>query len=220
MKQVCGLWLPDGERHLIPFLERGPQFGGGPTYQLHKLMAAMPHIRNFRHAIDVGAHCGLWSRVLARMFAHLTAFEPLPAHRECFMRNVIDASSGITDLARVTLNPCALGSRDGFALIERRADSSGDSHIAGAGEQVEMRRLDSFGLGPVDFLKIDCEGYEKFVLEGGEETVRGAKPCIVVEQKPKKASQYGLGDQDAVALLQGWGATLRWEISGDFCLSW
>jgi len=40
-----------------------------------KFQSAFPYIKNFRHAIDVGAHVGLWARVFARCFARLTAFE-------------------------------------------------------------------------------------------------------------------------------------------------
>ena len=82
------------------------------------------------------------------------------------------------------------------------------------------RTLDSFALPQIDFLKIDCEGYEYFILKGAEQTVRRDRPCIVVEQKPGKGSMYGLDDRDAVKLLQSWGAELKFEIAGDFCLAW
>ena len=32
--------------------------------------------------------------------------------------------------------------------------------------------------------------------------------------------KYGLGETDAVALLESWGAVRRAEIAGDFILSW
>jgi hypothetical protein len=99
--------------------------------------------------------------------------------------------------------------------------SSGDTYVREGGEhEAIMAPMDSLDLAQIDFLKIDCEGYELFVIQGGEQTIRRDKPCIVVEQKPGKGAQFGIGDQDAVALLQSWGATLRAKISGDFILSW
>jgi hypothetical protein len=83
-----------------------------------------------------------------------------------------------------------------------------------------MKRLDDFEIQAIDLIKIDCEGYEYFVLQGAERTVRTQKPCVVVEQKPKKGSQFGLDDRAAIELLRSWGAILRKELSGDFILSW
>lgn len=218
MKQVRGFWLPDSEQHLVSFLENGPEFAGGPTYQLAKLLAALPWCKNFRHCADVGGHTGLWSRPLERMFARLTAFEPVAAHRECFERNV----PGCTPAAgsRVQLKPFALGDREDTVSLHSGPASSGDTYVKEGGEhRAPMSKLDHFQLTGVDFIKIDTEGYELFVLKGGEQTIRRDKPCIIVEQKPNKGKQFGLGDHDAVTLLKEWGYTVRKEISGDFIMS-
>ena len=218
-KQVKGIWLPETEEHLIPHIERGAEFAGAGTYQFGKFQAAFPYIRNFQHAVDVGAHVGLWSRVLARCFARVSAFEPIEHHRECFKKNVPSGHG-----CEIELYPVALSATEETLRFSITPDNSGDTHVKakddGIGPQVVARTLDSFDLPPVDFLKIDCEGYEYFILKGAERTVRRDQPCIVVEQKPRKGSMYGLDDREAVKLLQSWGAQLRFEISGDFCLVW
>ncbi len=219
MQQVRGIWLPEAEEHLIPFIESGPEFAGAGTYQLHKFQAAVPYIKNFRHAVDIGAHVGLWSRILARCFTRLTAFEPIEEYRACFRENVRPGQG-----CEIELHPVALTRKDEILRFAISPESTGGTHVQleddGAGAQVVARPLDSFALSQVDFLKIDCEGYEYFVLEGAEQTVRRERPCIVVEQKPGKGSMYGLGDTDAVKLLYSWGAELKFEITGDFCLAW
>lgn len=212
-KQVAGLWLPDHEVHLIPYLERGPQFAGGATYQFQKFALAFPFVETFRHAVDVGAHCGLWSRVLSHCFAKVTAFEPLEINRECFVRNV--RSEG------VELHGCALGDRNGMAAIEVPGECSGWSFIAPQGPtQTEMRTLDSFEFGVVDFIKLDCEGYEYFVLQGGAQTIRKFTPTIIVEQKPGNAERYGIRRDEAVTLLKSWGAEVRFDLDDDYIMSW
>lgn len=214
MIQVRGFYLPDDEEHLGSFLERGPEFAGGPTYQLHKLIAALPWVKNFRTAIDIGGHCGLWSRPLARMFRTVEAFEPVERHRACFAKN-------LAEVGNVTLHVHALGEHNGTVNLHSGPNSSGDTTIDEAGEhEAIMATLDSFHLANVDFIKVDVEGYELFALRGGEETIRRNRPCIIVEQKPGKAQKFGLGETDAVAMLESWGAKLRTEISGDFILSW
>lgn len=218
-KQVRGIWLPEAEEHLISHIEPGPDFAGAGTYQLHKFQAAFPYIKNFRHAVDIGAHVGLWSRVLARCFARLTAFEPIEEHRACFKENVPPGQG-----CEIELLPFALANSEEVLRFAISPESTGATHVKEegneAGPEVVARTLDSFALAPIDFLKIDCEGYEYFILQGAEQTVRRDKPCIVVEQKPGKGSMYGLGDTEAVALLQSWGAVLKFEIAGDFCLVW
>lgn len=216
MKQVRGFFLPDSEQHLVPFLERGPEFAGGPCYQLHKLMAAMPFIRNFRTAIDIGGHCGLWSRPMAAVFGSVQAFEPVIEHRACFDRNM-----KWFEVRNVTLWAAALGDRDGVVSLHTGPSSSGDTYVKEGGEHSSpIKTLDSFHFTEVDFIKLDCEGYELFALKGGEQTIRRDKPCIIVEQKPGKGKLFGLGDHDAVLLLKSWGAEQVGEISGDFVMRW
>jgi FkbM family methyltransferase len=219
MKQVRGFWLPDSETHLVPFLENGPMFAGGPTYQAHKWQKALTLFEGRRHFVDVGAHCGLWSRPLASVFAKVTAFEPLQAHRDCFVKNVA--------LPHVSLEPYALGDKPGYVSMDSVPDSTGDSSVSRPGKPpedcvhfAELATLDSFDLRDVDFLKIDCEGYEAFVIRGGEETIRRDRPCIIVEQKKQHANKYGEEPMAAVKLLQGWGANVAFEIAGDYCLTW
>jgi FkbM family methyltransferase len=218
-KQVKGIWLPDTEEHLIPHIEKGPEFAGAGTYQLLKFQAAFVFIKNFRHAVDIGAHVGLWSRVLARCFTRLTAFEPIELHRDLFNKNVRADSC-----CEIKLYPFALSDSEESLRFDIDPKSSGATHVTlaqgGTGPQVAACTLDSVDLPPVDFVKIDCEGYEYFILKGGERIIRRDQPCIIVEQKPGKGSMYGIDDREAVKLLQSWGAQLRFEISGDFCLSW
>jgi FkbM family methyltransferase len=218
-KQVKGIWLPEAEEHLIPYIENGPEFAGAGTYQLQKFQAAFPYIKNFRHAVDIGAHVGLWSRIMARCFSRLTAFEPIEEYRACFQMNVPSGTG-----CEIELQPFALAGGEEVLRFAISPESTGATHVEpdkdGTGRQILARPLDSFGLSPLDFLKIDCEGYEYFTLKGAEETVRRERPCILVEQKPGKGSTYALGDRDAVTLLQSWGAELKFEIAGDFCLVW
>jgi ribulose 1,5-bisphosphate carboxylase large subunit-like protein len=81
-----------------------------------------------------------------------------------------------------------------------------------------MRMLDSYGLSAVDFIKLDCEGYELFALRGAEETIKRWMPVITVEQKPGHGQQFGLGDTDAVRWLLKRGYKLAQELGGDYIM--
>jgi FkbM family methyltransferase len=213
MKMVHGIALPDGDTHFPAHLAKGPLFDGKGTYQLHKLKPAVEVCTRNRLAVDVGAHVGLWTRVLARMFDEVIAFEPVPEHIECFRKNT-------EHLSNVKLYPWAVGSRgNGGITIATVPGNSGNAHAnVGGGPYVKCCQLDTMNLPPVDFLKIDVEGYELFVIEGGRDLIRRDKPVIVCEQKPGNAERYGLGQTDAVTLLCTWGYKVVWEKQGDYCL--
>lgn len=204
MKNVLGVWLPDHESHLTEFAT-----SAGWTYQKHKLNKAMEFCPRRELAVDIGGHCGLWSRHLVNLFDEVVAFEPVADHRECFVRNVLGPN--------YSLHPFALGKERGSVKMHTTPGSSGDTWVDGEGN-IPMDTLDSFGMSP-DFIKIDTEGYEYNILLGGKETIMRSKPTIIVEQKPGKGSNFGLEDTQAVELLKSWGYQLRGEMAGDYILT-
>jgi hypothetical protein len=232
MKQVGGVWLPDHETHLVEWMTKKNQVVDGKlTYQLDKQNAAYSFCRQFRHAIDIGAHCGLWSMQMAKRFRVLDAFEPVAEHRECFKANVgaglwrdhISGEHKIADISdpdcAAQLYPWALGEKRGSVRMETAPTSSGDTRIGGAGD-IPLCTLDDTRLtaNDVDFIKLDCEGYELFALRGGEQLIRRCMPVICVEQKPGRGQRFGLPERGAIEYLQGLGYKLAREMSGDFIM--
>lgn len=189
------------------YADNGPP--GKWTYQKNKLVVALQYVKRFHLALDVGGHCGLWSKELVRLFDKVVAFEPVEEHRECFRLNV----HGEYDL-----HACALGEKDGMVSIHVTEGQSGDAWVEGDG-YIPMTTLDSFDLQGVDFIKLDCEGYELFALRGGEQMLKRDKPVVIVEQKPKRGAKFGLTDTAAVDYLIGLGYKLKKEIAGDYILA-
>lgn len=217
MFQFQNIWLPDGEKHFPVWMERnGEIVDGKGTYQIKKFREAMKWTKSRRTAVDVGAHVGLWAMQIAKQFENVIAFEPVAKFRECFAKNAW--------VRGVKCFPYALGREPGRVLMEvpKMDDGidSGGTHVGGVGD-IEMRTLDSFALQSVDFIKVDCEGYEHHVIEGARETLLRCKPCVIVEQKQHKLGQnFGIQGMPAVDILTGMGAVLRKEIGGDYIMSW
>jgi FkbM family methyltransferase len=206
MKRVHGnAWLPDDETDRV-------MLGCGVQYQSNKLQPALKYCKHARTALDVGAHCGLWTVQLAQYFERVEAFEPLQRHIECWRRN-----AGWKGTNR--LHEVALGEQHGTCGLQVVETMSGKSHVQGDGA-TPVRRLDDFGFTDVDLIKIDVEGYELFVVKGGEETLTRWKPVVIVEQKPTLGKKYGLHDTAAIEYLKGLGAVVREEIVGDYILTW
>lgn len=213
-----GMWLPDGEKHFPEWMDRnGEIVAGRGTYQIKKCREALANVRNFRVAVDVGAHVGFWSIQMHTRFQTVHAFEPVPEFRECFARNL----APFDPLTSVVLHDVALGAAPGRAMMRVDPADSGGTHIVGRVEVggVEVRTLDSYALENVDFLKIDCEGYELPVLLGSVETLARCRPTIIVEQKQHKlGANYGIKGVPAVDFLRERGWKLVREMGGDYIM--
>ena len=234
-KQVEGVWLPDTETHLQEMMTVTKRVivDGKGTYQYHKLAMAMKHVPEDRRrvALDIGAHCGLWSMHLAQLFSNLHAFEPVPLHRELFTRNVGQPP-------HVMLWDTALGEVAETVQMEVPVETTGNSHIAlghrhqgarGVGvknpekcflvDNVKVVPLDSFNFFDVDLIKIDVEGYELRVVKGARETLLREKPILVLEQKGND-KEYGDGKDAALEYCLDLGMKVLDVFSGDYVLGW
>lgn len=219
MKFADGWYWPDGEQHMLEWIAHPKNrmvLNGRPAYQGKKQLAVIAECglqRRMRVAVDVGAHIGLWSFNLARAFESVKAFEPVAAHRECFVKNVEDCEEG----GNVDLIGCAIGPAEARVSIWSNPTSSGDSWVSGVGG-IPMRTLDSFALQDVDLIKADCEGYEEKVLRGAFDTIARCRPIIMVEQKRDMAEKFGMRPQGGVEFLQSLGYSVKAEIGGDYLM--
>lgn len=219
MKEVNGIWLPDNDTHFEHHLKKGELVNGKGTYQLKKIKAAMKYVHPDRKrlAVDVGAHVGLWTRVLAQDFRQVFAFEPVPELIECWKMNAP---------TNAYLYECALSCVPGNLDMEVCGDNSGNTHVApnsldGTSKTISIpcTCLDRMNFeDPIDFLKIDVEGWECPVVQGAVETIVRDRPVIVIEQKPNNAERYGRKRQEALQNLLKLGYIEMWEIAGDHCL--
>lgn len=209
-----GVWLPDGEAHFPSWMDKnGEIVDGRGTYQIKKLRAALEHVKQFRNAVDVGGHVGLWSMQLAKKFRVVHAFEPMEPFRQCFVRNV--------EAKNVLLYPIALGAASGRVSMAYDPKDSGGTHVRAAGVEdgIVLRALDEFIFSEVDFLKVDVEGWEHQVIEGARDTIMRCRPVVIVEQKQHKLKpNFGITGTPAVDLLRDMGYRLVREISGDFIM--
>ena len=216
MYQAQGWFFADQDTHFAHMIEKNIKKGGPAEYQQPVRHKSLEFVKDFGIAVDIGANVGLWSRDLARRFAHVIAIEPVVEFQECLRRNV--------PMENIEVWPIALGTEDTTIDMVITEGNTGHSHInkdtVGTGK-VEMKRLDSLWFDRIDYMKIDCEGYEMQILKGGENIIRTHEPVIVVEQKLHtdtgitKETQYGCVD-----LLKSWGARELGRVRNDCILGW
>ena len=118
------------------------------------------------HALDIGAHVGTFSTLFGKLHptATIDCFEPSPDTFGYLRRNI--DGNGLAD--RIHVHQKALAGETGFAVFDLQGAGSGHNHLAfgeleGAGVRVETVAFDEVvagARGPVEVIKMDCEGGE------------------------------------------------------------
>ena len=130
--------------------------------------------------LDVGANVGSHSIHFAKTAAKVYAFEP---HPQTF--NNLCANLCIHYCPNVKPYNIALGSYNGDAQLgdfDISQEHFSMGAFVGSGElKVPIRTIDSFLYSPVNFIKIDTEGYEFEILRGADQTLQRESPIVFVE---------------------------------------
>lgn len=210
MQKIADVWLPDDDND---WLTAGGWIGtdGRQCYQWERIHTALQYLpqKRRRLALDVGAHAGLWTMQLAKWFQRVRAFEPIPTNIECWHANC-DRLRPACELVEA-----AVGQGRGSTELFRPSSSlswrerAGDDVVTADDETVKPRRrtaaavvplvhLDAWQNEPVDLVKVDVEGREYEVLQGGSRVLCKWEPVVIIEEKHDplhRASTYleGLG---------------------------
>lgn len=214
MYQAHGWWFPDQDTHFAEMLTKNITKGGKPVYQEPVRQRSIMHCQHRGLAIDIGANVGLWARDLCAEFQQVIAVEPVAEFRECLLRNVTASNLQIQSVA--------LGNITAMIDMIITPKNTGHSHVdmSSIGQGViPMITLDSLNLPQVDYIKIDCEGFENNIILGAQETILKYRPIMVVEDK--KHQDVGHTDTDqALMTLIGWGARVIDTVKNDKILGW
>jgi FkbM family methyltransferase len=168
--------------------------------------------------LDVGAAAGLYSLVLSRLVGpsgEVHSIEPLQFAHPVWRRVL-----GTQDCQNVRHYTVALGAEPGPGVMSvpfgRRVPVTGRSFLTGKsdglGPNIEFARheevpvavdtIDALiartGVTRLDFIKIDVEGGELHVLNGGERTIKEFRPAILVEIEARHTARYLYGTDDIV----------------------
>jgi len=167
-------------------------------YQLHTLDSAIKKTTQRRVAVDIGAHYGVMSYTLSKLFDEVHAFEIDPDVHACLQQNIKNFS-----MTNVIAHPFGLGDKKQQVGLKKKASKTFSTHVdlTASENLVPIRTLDSFGLKNVDLIKIDAEGFEPFIIQGGLNTIKKYKPVILYEDKghsQRYENSYGILDSTVV----------------------
>jgi len=151
-----------------------------------------------KRAIDVGANLGIYSYVMSQYFEVVEAFEPqfwctenLKAYSEGHQEKIRIHHVGLSNCNESLKLHIPFSDNDYSILVPSLGKvvsglgSFRELEEESASVEVPVRKLDDYHFTDVSFIKIDVEGYESKVIEGGRETLLREKPIIFVEIEQK-----------------------------------
>jgi FkbM family methyltransferase len=145
-------------------------------------------VRPGNNVVDVGGNIGLYALCISRQVGpggRVTTFEPIPELFAALCKSIeANQASNIRAL------PWAVGAQSGLMHIRTNALNSGDNRLtetAVPGLEVSLRRLDDLiSDRPIDFIKIDVQGFELEVLIGMGSLLSGSvQPILFCEVSQK-----------------------------------
>ena len=156
--------------------------------------------------LDVGANIGSYTVLAAgAVGACVISVEPIPSTYSHLQMNVL--LNGLTD--RVDLHRLGLSSEG--SELRFTADQDTVNHVMAEGEDGQSIRvpvicMDELLAGSVPrIIKIDVEGHEKAVLEGGRNTLSDSGVAAVVMEMNGSGVRYGVSDDELLELMRAFG---------------
>lgn len=156
--------------------------------------------------IDIGANIGVLAiraALSVGVEGQVYSVEPHPRIYQYLLNNI-----KLNKLKNVQTFNYAMGesSEDSIVFSQKADDSQNQVVKMGQGISVTMKKLDDLPIkeSEINLLKIDVEGYEKFVLEGGSQLLDRIQ-CIYFESWEVHFTKFGYKTTDVIALLRDKG---------------
>jgi FkbM family methyltransferase len=149
--------------------------------------------------LDVGANIGYYLLMLERAVGptgEVICFEPFQPNVREFKRNLRQNAFPNARLLEIAVGSevCTTGLRDGI--------NSGVVEQGTGVQDVAVGRLDQLVDEPVDWIKIDVDGYEGQVLEGATGLLERDRPILFLEFHPHMVGRFGHNLAKTLELLQ------------------
>jgi len=179
MKKIGNWWTPDNKK--VTMIEQ-------ETFTcLEPLEKAYAYVKRFNRAIDVGPWIGDSLTSISRKFNTVVAFEASKDVYECCLENLKDRKIVNVDLRNIGLSNTA-GTKTFYNNKNHFSGYISDKYPEKAVKnilQIETASLDDFNFTDIDFIKIDVDSHEGFLLQGAQTFFQNNSPVILIENKER-----------------------------------
>lgn len=177
----CPIHLKDQKLHFNWLLDPGQLIDQSILHGAWEPMSTAVVARTVKPgmvAYDIGANIGYYTLLLSALVGsggRVFAFEPMPEPFKVLCKHVDLNQLGNVSLAQLACSNTKTGARKLFNYSWPPGRCSQEP------ADVLERQLDDLGLPWPDFIKIDVDGYELKVLEGGLTMLSAYHPILLLE---------------------------------------
>lgn len=184
-------------------------------FEVDEMDFVKTHLKEGDIFIDIGSNIGLYALIASKAVGpkgKVIAFEPSPVTFNRLQMNTVQAgfehlevrNLGLshTDSAmKLHITGSGMDAWDSFTVIDpTKVIDTVEVFVSTLDEQ-----LSGVDKSRVSMIKIDVEGWEKFVLLGGENFLKKYSPCLMVEFTQANARAAGHEITEVYDLLVAWG---------------
>jgi FkbM family methyltransferase len=137
---------------------------------------------------DVGANIGCYTLMLSQIIGptgHIIAIEPSQETLPQLKLNI-----ELNQLRNVEIVAKAVGNERKVVGLRSGTNSGVVVDETRAPYHVQQDLIDHIITAPIDFLKIDVEGYEGFAIDGAQRVLSEYRPTVFLEMHPFQLKQY------------------------------
>jgi FkbM family methyltransferase len=91
----------------------------------------------------------------------------------------------------------------------------GDTSIGEGGEEVNVYKLDDIAIERLNFIKLDVQGYELFMLKGAENHLKTFQPDLFVEIEPHQLKKFNVTEDQLKDYIKSLGYRM-FKINNDY----
>lgn len=185
---------------------RWAEESGRLDHDQNMLPRVLQYIPEGGFVIDAGGYIGDHTVAYADKVGPsggVVAFEPYKSAYECLKYNMKNYKNVVCEFA-------ALGAKEGYTSMSCEIENFGMATTSD-GDEVEVTTLDTRfkHLKKIDFIKIDVEGLEIDVLEGGKEVISKHRPIMLIEVNEHTLRVKGHTKNDLLKAISDLGYTYR-----------
>jgi len=176
---------------------------------------AVEHCSKTTNAIDVGTWIGDSTVHMAGLFDNVIGFEPHPLTHTCCLKNLAErniTNAEVYNIALSNVNELKTlyqGKTPFQGWVSDKKELPKDIYVHDQTE-VQCLYLDSYHFEDIDFIKIDCDSHEGYVLQGAEQFFKNNSPVVLLEAKVRIHKDRQPDDMpDPFELLRSYGYVLH-----------
>lgn len=183
----------------------GMDFIGGKLWEPHIVQFLKNELTETSNFVDVGSNYGYLSIKASKFCNKVFSFEP-----QTFMYDLSVQTISDNLINNIEVFNLALGDEEIETNLSK-IDYFGEGIHVGEvsvlfsndiGETTSVVRLDNFLTESVDIIKIDVQGYEKFVINGSKEIINKYSPTLIVEVESHQLGKFGYNSESLFNLIR------------------